>query len=217
MVGKTNMDQFAAGLVGTRTPFGTARNAFDDRSVPAPARPAGPTKLCSQYWLWHTLPMTGFGTLCQCHKGQPCLDLASCRCQIAHSWLCSRHCQSAAVVGQGLSADTTADMCCVHPEAAPLAEGSKPWLLMHTRLLICRFIPGGSSSGSGSAVGRALVSFALGTDTAGSGGARALATHHRRSCLFSVCTYTACSPVPRHVFCSRIKRPPRWASITRRS
>ena len=34
MVGKTNMDQFAAGLVGTRTPFGTARNAFDDRFVP---------------------------------------------------------------------------------------------------------------------------------------------------------------------------------------
>eukprot|EP00891_Asterochloris_glomerata_P000621 jgi/Astpho2/621/Aster-04463 len=62
MVGKTNMDQFAAGLVGTRTPFGTARNAFDDR-----------------------------------------------------------------------------------------------------------FIPGGSSAGSGSAVGRTLVSFALGTDTAGSG------------------------------------------------
>ena len=34
MVGKTNMDQFAAGLVGTRTPYGTARNAFDDRFVP---------------------------------------------------------------------------------------------------------------------------------------------------------------------------------------
>lgn len=30
-VGKTNMDQFAAGLVGTRTPFGVAMNAFDDR------------------------------------------------------------------------------------------------------------------------------------------------------------------------------------------
>lgn len=61
-VGKTNMDQFAAGLVGTRTPFGTAPNAFD-----------------------------------------------------------------------------------------------------------ARFIPGGSSSGSGAAVGAGLVSFALGTDTAGSG------------------------------------------------
>lgn len=33
----------------------------------------------------------------------------------------------------------------------------------------CRFISGGSSSGSGAAVGSGLVSFALGTDTAGSG------------------------------------------------
>ena len=49
MVGKTNMDQFAAGLVGTRTPFGTARNAFDERSVPAPARPA-----VAHHWLWRT-------------------------------------------------------------------------------------------------------------------------------------------------------------------
>lgn len=32
-----------------------------------------------------------------------------------------------------------------------------------------RFITGGSSSGSGAAVGGGLVSFALGTDTAGSG------------------------------------------------
>lgn len=32
-----------------------------------------------------------------------------------------------------------------------------------------RFIPGGSSSGSGAAVGGGLLSFALGTDTAGSG------------------------------------------------
>jgi Amidase len=34
MVGKTNMDQFAAGLVGTRTPYGVPRNAFDPRFVP---------------------------------------------------------------------------------------------------------------------------------------------------------------------------------------
>ena len=67
MVGKTNLDQFAAGLVGTRTPYGTARNPFDDR-----------------------------------------------------------------------------------------------------------FIPGGSSSGSGAAVGDGLLSFALGTDTAGSGAAQML-------------------------------------------
>lgn len=32
-----------------------------------------------------------------------------------------------------------------------------------------RFIPGGSSSGSAAAVGARLVTFALGTDTAGSG------------------------------------------------
>ncbi len=34
MVGKTNMDQFASGLVGTRTPYGVARNPFDDRFIP---------------------------------------------------------------------------------------------------------------------------------------------------------------------------------------
>jgi allophanate hydrolase len=34
MVGKTNMDQFAAGLVGTRSPYGVPRNAFDSRFVP---------------------------------------------------------------------------------------------------------------------------------------------------------------------------------------
>ncbi|KAK9835411.1 hypothetical protein WJX81_007895 [Elliptochloris bilobata] len=34
MVGKTNMDQFAAGLVGTRSPYGTPRNPFDDRFLP---------------------------------------------------------------------------------------------------------------------------------------------------------------------------------------
>ena len=49
MVGKTNMDQFAAGLVGTRTPFGTARNAFDERSVPASASLAASTRP-AEYW-----------------------------------------------------------------------------------------------------------------------------------------------------------------------
>ncbi|KAK9819810.1 hypothetical protein WJX72_002684 [[Myrmecia] bisecta] len=34
MVGKTNMDQFATGLVGTRTPYGVAKNAFDSRFIP---------------------------------------------------------------------------------------------------------------------------------------------------------------------------------------
>jgi hypothetical protein len=32
--GKTNLDQFASGLVGTRTPYGTAANAFDGRFIP---------------------------------------------------------------------------------------------------------------------------------------------------------------------------------------
>ena len=33
-VGKTNLDQFATGLVGTRSPFGTPRNPFDARYIP---------------------------------------------------------------------------------------------------------------------------------------------------------------------------------------
>ena len=82
MVGKTNMDQFAAGLVGTRTPFGTARNAFDERSVPAPATLAVPPK-AAQYWLWQTWPTSQ----------EPDLPtaMASRRYQVAHRWLCSRH------------------------------------------------------------------------------------------------------------------------------
>src|SRR5258706_15592517 len=34
LVGKTNLDQFATGLVGTRSPFGTPRNRFDARYIP---------------------------------------------------------------------------------------------------------------------------------------------------------------------------------------
>jgi allophanate hydrolase len=33
-VGKTNLDQFATGLVGTRSPYGTPRNAVDPRLIP---------------------------------------------------------------------------------------------------------------------------------------------------------------------------------------
>ncbi len=33
-IGKTNLDQFATGLVGTRSPYGTARNAFDPDYIP---------------------------------------------------------------------------------------------------------------------------------------------------------------------------------------
>src|SRR5207248_928464 len=34
LVGKTNLDQFAAGLVGTRSPYGVPRNALDARYIP---------------------------------------------------------------------------------------------------------------------------------------------------------------------------------------
>ena len=34
LIGKTNLDQFATGLVGTRSPFGVPRNPFDDRYIP---------------------------------------------------------------------------------------------------------------------------------------------------------------------------------------
>jgi allophanate hydrolase len=34
IVGKTNLDQFATGLVGVRTPYGICRNLFDDKLIP---------------------------------------------------------------------------------------------------------------------------------------------------------------------------------------
>lgn len=34
LIGKTNLDQFATGLVGTRSPYGTPRNPFDSARVP---------------------------------------------------------------------------------------------------------------------------------------------------------------------------------------
>ncbi len=34
LIGKTNLDQFATGLVGTRSPYGTPRNPFDPARVP---------------------------------------------------------------------------------------------------------------------------------------------------------------------------------------
>jgi allophanate hydrolase len=34
LLGKTNLDQFATGLVGTRSPYGTPRNPFDPRFIP---------------------------------------------------------------------------------------------------------------------------------------------------------------------------------------
>ena len=32
-IGKTNLDQFATGLVGTRSPYGACRNSFDDEFI----------------------------------------------------------------------------------------------------------------------------------------------------------------------------------------
>src|SRR6185437_2901577 len=34
LIGKTNLDQFATGLVGTRSPYGVPRNVFDAKLVP---------------------------------------------------------------------------------------------------------------------------------------------------------------------------------------
>jgi len=34
VIGKTNLDQFATGLVGTRSPYGVPRNPFDARYIP---------------------------------------------------------------------------------------------------------------------------------------------------------------------------------------
>ena len=34
VIGKTNLDQFATGLVGVRTPYGTPRNQFDKAHIP---------------------------------------------------------------------------------------------------------------------------------------------------------------------------------------
>ncbi|MEC8778142.1 MAG: amidase family protein, partial [Verrucomicrobiota bacterium] len=34
LIGKTNMDQFATGLVGTRSPYGVPANAFDPKFIP---------------------------------------------------------------------------------------------------------------------------------------------------------------------------------------
>ena len=34
ILGKTNLDQFATGLVGVRSPYGTPRNLFDEKLIP---------------------------------------------------------------------------------------------------------------------------------------------------------------------------------------
>ena len=39
VIGKTNLDQFATGLVGVRSPYGVPRNLFDAGSFPAARAP----------------------------------------------------------------------------------------------------------------------------------------------------------------------------------
>ena len=39
ILGKTNLDQFATGLVGVRTPYGIARNLFDDKLIAGGSTP----------------------------------------------------------------------------------------------------------------------------------------------------------------------------------
>ena len=76
MVGKTNLDQFAAGLVGTRTPYGTARNPFDDRFIPGGSS-SGSGAAIGGGLLSFALgtDTAGSGTPC-CHAG-----VAQCRCR----------------------------------------------------------------------------------------------------------------------------------------
>ncbi len=102
-LGKTNLDQFACGLVGTRTPYGIPPNSFDDR--------------------WETFCTT---------------------INLAHAW------------PPPLQIRNT-----LHPLL--------PTLPLPPPRIHARFTPGGSSSGSAVAVADAMCTFALGTDTAGSG------------------------------------------------
>src|SRR5947207_12458885 len=39
LIGKTNLDQFANGLVGIRSPYGVSRNAIDPRYIPGGSSP----------------------------------------------------------------------------------------------------------------------------------------------------------------------------------
>jgi len=56
LLGKTNLDQFATGLVGTRSPYGVPRNPFDARFIPggsssgsAGGRRGRPSQLCARH------------------------------------------------------------------------------------------------------------------------------------------------------------------------
>ena len=48
LIGKTNLDQFATGLVGVRSPYGVPRNPFDARYAPSGSSSARPSR--SSVW-----------------------------------------------------------------------------------------------------------------------------------------------------------------------
>lgn len=122
------MDQFACGLVGTRTPYG----------IPG-------------VWVQLQAGEGGGGPEAgrACFAGAPFLPL----------WLCHRHAAMRRM--QQLVACAPSTYALIpslgHPPCAANAFDD-------------RFTPGGSSCGSAVAVAEGLCTFALGTDTAGSGG-----------------------------------------------
>ena len=48
-IGKTNLDQFATGLVGTRSPYGACENSFDPDYIAGGLRSAGPGEFCARH------------------------------------------------------------------------------------------------------------------------------------------------------------------------
>ena len=48
-VGKTNLDQFATGLVGTRSPYGEVHNAYDDKMISGGSSSGSAVSLL---WVW---------------------------------------------------------------------------------------------------------------------------------------------------------------------
>ena len=58
LLGKTNLDQFATGLVGVRSPYGVPRNVFDATRVPGGPSPArrSPWRRGSRHSRWARIP-----------------------------------------------------------------------------------------------------------------------------------------------------------------
>jgi Asp-tRNA(Asn)/Glu-tRNA(Gln) amidotransferase A subunit family amidase len=136
--GKANLDQFASGLVGTRTPYG----------VDPPTRfPPDPPSLDA--------PSTASATASKTH--------------IVHRSHYAAHLRPtpptpALPCSGGINFGKTN----LDQFASGLVGTRTPYGVA-PNAFDSRFIPGGSSSGSAAAVGAGLLTFALGTDTAGSG------------------------------------------------